>query len=149
MSGEVRSIAPKRSQTTQSPSKKEAKQSANSLEVAKSLIPPPKETYVATQSPSKKVSKQSENSWEDAVSPQKKPNDAIPAWKSVKTVGKLVRRRSLSPKEAKRRNPKRLTQSPSKKVSKQSANSWEDATKEEANSLSKQVAKSRQRTQSN
>ena len=95
------------------------------------------------RNPRPKVSKQSANSWEDAVSPQKKPNDAIPVQKSRKTREKTQslpkeakrrnprrkvskqsensRRRSLSPKEAKRRNPR------PKKVSKQSANSWEEA----------------------
>ena len=51
-----------------------------------------------------------------SLSPKKKLSDAIPVQKSVKTVGKLVRRRKVSrpPKEAKRRNPR----------PKKSENSW-------------------------
>ena len=126
MSGEVRSIAPKKSQTTQSLSKKESKQSANSWEDGKSLAPP------------------------------KEANDAIPVQKKgVKTAGKLLRKREVSrppqkkqttqsPSKKRSQNSRQTREKKQslslptkkktsdaipvqKKVSKQSANSWEDA----------------------
>ena len=137
-----KSLAPQKKPNDAIPVQKKRSQTVGKLVRRREVSRPPKEAKRRNPRPKRcQNSRQTrENSWQTREKTQSLPKrsqttksqtlEAIPVQKGVKTVGKLVRtvgklvrRRSLSPKEAKRRNPKRLTQSPSKKVSKQSANS--------------------------